>query len=87
MVPQSEYVDALISRCSQSHKGRCRAETWGGGESAWGHAGVPGVAATLGWRAEPRTFESEAKHQRQFAAVERGRALRGRPDAIAVGSL
>jgi len=34
--------------------------------SACGHAGVPSAAAALGWRAEPRTSESEARHQRQF---------------------
>ena len=36
-------------------------------DSACGHAGAPSAAAALGWRAEPRTWESEARHQRQFA--------------------
>ena len=35
--------------------------------SACGHAGAPSAAAALGWRAEPRTCRSEARHQREFA--------------------
>jgi rSAM/selenodomain-associated transferase 2 len=36
-------------------------------QSACGYAGAPSAAAALGWRAEPRTGESEARHQRQLA--------------------
>jgi len=35
--------------------------------SACGHTGAPSAAAALGWRTEPRTWESEATCQRQFA--------------------
>jgi glyoxylase-like metal-dependent hydrolase (beta-lactamase superfamily II) len=35
--------------------------------SACGHAGAPSAAAALGWRAEPRTSASEARHQRKLA--------------------
>jgi predicted AlkP superfamily phosphohydrolase/phosphomutase len=38
-----------------------------GRESARGHAGAPSAAAALGWRAEPRTGESEARHLRKHA--------------------
>jgi hypothetical protein len=38
-----------------------------GGMSACGHAGAPSAAPALGWRAEPRTCDSEARCQRQFA--------------------
>ena len=35
--------------------------------SACGHAGARSAAAALGWRAEPRTSKSEARHQRKNA--------------------
>jgi hypothetical protein len=47
-----------------------------GGMSACGHAGVPSAAAALGWRAEPRTCKSEARHQRKFAAGVAGSPTR-----------
>jgi hypothetical protein len=50
------------------------AEVWGRAQapgasekSACGHTGAPSAAPALGWRTEPRTCESEARYQRQFA--------------------
>src|SRR5882672_8632039 len=36
--------------------------------SACGHTGAPSAAAALGWRAEPRPSEAEAKCQRKLAS-------------------
>jgi len=57
-----------------------------GGMSACGHAGAPSAAAALGWRAEPRTSESEATLRQAQGRPERSRRTRHqRQFALGVG--